>query len=314
MNTTVQEGIALAGEVMDALKNTPHNCDVVICTPFTHLMPVAGIIDQNILGLGAENCADHTSGAYTGEVSAQMVASTGANYVILGHSERRQYYGETNETLQSKTRLALDNNLTPIFCVGEVLEERENGTFNEVVKGQVEALFRQIHSSFGGTDILVNNAGVASQKLLMDLSEAEWDRLMDVDLKGVFLCCRAALPYMVSKKHGVIINISSMWGQTGGSCEAAYSAAKAGVIGLTKALAKEMGPSHIRVNCIAPGVIATDMNAALTPADLDALREETPLQALGRPEDVARAALFLASSDAAFITGQVLGVNGGIVM
>ncbi|MCI8360525.1 MAG: SDR family oxidoreductase [Clostridiales bacterium] len=180
--------------------------------------------------------------------------------------------------------------------------------------GQVEALFRQIHSSFGGTDILVNNAGVASQKLLMDLSEAEWDRLMDVDLKGVFLCCRAALPYMVSKKHGVIINISSMWGQTGGSCEAAYSAAKAGVIGLTKALAKEMGPSHIRVNCIAPGVIATDMNAALTPADLDALREETPLQALGRPEDVARAALFLASSDAAFITGQVLGVNGGIVM
>lgn len=141
MNTTVQEGMSLAGEVMDALKNTPHNCDVVICTPFTHLMPVAGIIDQNILGLGAENCADHTSGAYTGEVSAQMVASTGANYVILGHSERRQYYGENNETLKAKTRLALDNNLTPIFCVGEVLEERENGTFNEVVKSQVEALF-----------------------------------------------------------------------------------------------------------------------------------------------------------------------------
>ena len=180
--------------------------------------------------------------------------------------------------------------------------------------GQVEALFRQIQSVFGGTDVLVNNAGVASQKLLMDLSDAEWDRLMNVNLKGVFLCCRAALPYMVSKKQGVIINISSMWGQVGGSCEAAYSAAKAGVIGLTKALAKEMGPSHIRVNCIAPGVITTDMNAALTPADLEALREDTPLQSLGRSEDVARAALFLASPDAAFITGQVLGVNGGIVM
>lgn len=141
MNTTVPEGVALATEVMDALKNTAHNCDVVICTPFTHLVPVAGVIDQNILGLGAENCADHLSGAYTGEVSAPMVASTGANYVILGHSERRQYYGETNETLKTKTRLALDNNLTPIFCVGEVLEERENGTYNDVVKGQVEALF-----------------------------------------------------------------------------------------------------------------------------------------------------------------------------
>jgi triosephosphate isomerase len=104
-------------------------------------VPVNGVIDQNIVGLGAENCADKVKGAFTGEVSAQMVASTGANYVILGHSERRQYYGETNETLIEKTRLALENNLTPIFCVGEVLEERENGTYNDVVKSQVEALF-----------------------------------------------------------------------------------------------------------------------------------------------------------------------------
>jgi len=141
MNTTVQEGVALASEVMDALKKNAHNCDVVICTPFTHLVPVAGVIDQNILGFGAENCADHEKGAYTGEVSAPMVASTGAKYVILGHSERRQYYGETNDTLKAKTRLALDNALTPIFCVGEVLEERENGTYNDVVKAQVEALF-----------------------------------------------------------------------------------------------------------------------------------------------------------------------------
>ena len=141
MNTTVQEGISLAQEVNGLLKNMKANCDVVICVPFTHLVPVNGVIDQNIVGLGDENCADKVKGAFTGEVSAQMVASTGANYVILGHSERRQYYGETNETLIEKTRLALENNLTPIFCVGEVLEERENGTYNDVVKSQVEALF-----------------------------------------------------------------------------------------------------------------------------------------------------------------------------
>ena len=141
MNTTVQEGISLAQEVNGLLKNMKANCDVVICVPFTHLVPVNGVINQNIVGLGAENCADKVKGAFTGEVSAQMVASTGANYVILGHSERRQYYGETNETLIEKTRLALENNLTPIFCVGEVLEERENGTYNDVVKSQVEALF-----------------------------------------------------------------------------------------------------------------------------------------------------------------------------
>lgn len=141
MNTTLQEGISLAQEINGLLKNKDKNCDVVICVPFTHLVSVNGVIDTTIIGLGAENCADKEKGAFTGEVSAQMVASTGANYVILGHSERRQYYGETNETLLYKTRLALDNNLIPIFCVGEVLEERENGSYNDVVKGQVEALF-----------------------------------------------------------------------------------------------------------------------------------------------------------------------------
>lgn len=141
MNTTVQEGISLAQEINGLLKNSNKNCDVVICVPFTHLVSVNNVIDSKLIGLGAENCADKDKGAYTGEVSAQMVASTGANYVILGHSERRQYYCENNDTLLSKTRLALDNNLIPIFCVGEVLEERENGTYNDIVKGQVEALF-----------------------------------------------------------------------------------------------------------------------------------------------------------------------------
>lgn len=142
MNTTLQEGVALAKEVNEALKDATPKCDVVIAVPFTHLASINAVIDQNKLGLGAENCADHKSGAYTGEVSAPMVASTGATYVILGHSERRQYYGETSEILKEKVALALENNLTPIFCIGEVLEERENGTYHDVVKKQIEeALF-----------------------------------------------------------------------------------------------------------------------------------------------------------------------------
>ena len=141
MNTTLQEGVGLAKDVNEALKHAEVECDVVICVPFTHLAPVNEVIDSK-LGLGAENCADHKSGAYTGEVSASMVASTGAPYVILGHSERRQYYGETAETLKEKVALALDNNLTPIFCIGEVLEQRENGSYLDVVKSQIEdALF-----------------------------------------------------------------------------------------------------------------------------------------------------------------------------
>lgn len=150
MNTTLQEGIQLASEVNDALKSVDAKCEVIICVPFTHLASIHGVIDQNKLGLGAENCADHLKGAYTGEVSAPMVASTGATYVILGHSERRQYYGETSETLKEKVKLALGENLTPIFCIGEVLEERENGTYLEVVKKQIEeALFDLSAEDFG---------------------------------------------------------------------------------------------------------------------------------------------------------------------
>lgn len=150
MNTTLNEGVGLAKDVNDALKNVTPKCDVIIAVPFTHLAPVSQVIDQTKLGLGAENCADHKSGAYTGEVSAPMVASTGATYVILGHSERRQYYGETSEILKEKVGLALENNLTPIFCIGEVLEERENGTYHEVVKKQIdEALFGLSSEDFG---------------------------------------------------------------------------------------------------------------------------------------------------------------------
>lgn len=138
MNKNLQEGVALAKELNEALIADKPNCDVVICTPFIHLASVANIIDSNLIGLGAENCADKVSGAYTGEVSAEMVKSTGANYVILGHSERRAYYHETPEILKEKVNLALENNLEVIFCIGEVLEEREANKQNEVVKAQLE--------------------------------------------------------------------------------------------------------------------------------------------------------------------------------
>lgn len=150
MNTTLPEGIKLAEEVNAALANVTPKCDVVICVPFTHLASINNVIDSSKLGLGAENCADHRSGAYTGEVSASMIASTGANYVILGHSERRQYYNETSETLREKVRLSLDNNLTPIFCIGEVLEQREDGSYFDVVKAQLEeGLFNLDAEEFG---------------------------------------------------------------------------------------------------------------------------------------------------------------------
>ena len=141
MNTTVPEGVALAKEINSALTGRPVNCGVVICVPSTHLCPVADVIDQKLVALGAENCSEHEKGAYTGEISAAMVASTTAQYVIIGHSERRQYFGENNEQLLAKVKMAFANGLKPIFCVGEVLEERENGTFNEVVRGQIEAIF-----------------------------------------------------------------------------------------------------------------------------------------------------------------------------
>ena len=149
MNTTVPEGVKLAQEVNAALEGITAKCDVVIGVPFTHLTAVKAVIGDK-LGLSAENCADKVKGAYTGEVSAAMVASTGATYVILGHSERRQYYGETAETLKDKVALALENGLTPIFCIGEVLEERENGTYFEVIKAQVaDSLFQLSAEDFG---------------------------------------------------------------------------------------------------------------------------------------------------------------------
>ena len=149
MNTTLDEGVELANQINTAVKDIKLNCDVIVCVPFTHLTSVNAVIEPDYVALGAENCSEHDKGAYTGEVSAAMVKSTGAQYVILGHSERRQYFGENNDQLLAKTRQALANDLKPIFCVGEVLEDRENGSYNGVVEGQVEALFELTPEEFG---------------------------------------------------------------------------------------------------------------------------------------------------------------------
>lgn len=178
----------------------------------------------------------------------------------------------------------------------------------------VTEVFTAIARDLGPVDVLVNNAGEAWAGLLSDMTEEEWDRLYTTNVKGCFLCSRQVIPAMVRARNGCIINLSSMWGQVGASCEVAYSASKAAVIGFTKALAKELGPSGVRVNCVAPGVIETDMVSNLTEADLVALAEETPLGRLGSPADVAAAVTFLASPAASFLTGQVIAPNGGFVM
>lgn len=180
--------------------------------------------------------------------------------------------------------------------------------------GAVHNTVDRIFSDLGSCDILINNAGIAEQLLFSDITEEKWDRMFNVNVKSVYSFTHAALPHMIHEKWGRIINVSSMWGQAGASCEVHYSASKAAVIGFTKALAKEVGLSGITVNCIAPGVIDTDMNAALGSETMEYLKEETPMNRLGTPADIARTALFLADEKADFITGQIIGVNGGFII
>ena len=181
-------------------------------------------------------------------------------------------------------------------------------------RASCELAFRAAEQALGRVDVLVSNAGIAQQKLFTDITPEEWQRMLDVNLTGAFNLCQLALPGMIRRKAGRILTVSSMWGQTGGSCEVAYSAAKAGLIGLGRALAKEEGPSGVTVNIIAPGVIDTDMMASFTDEDRAALAEETPVERLGTAEDVARAIVFLCDENVGYITGQVLGVNGGLVI
>ena len=179
----------------------------------------------------------------------------------------------------------------------------------DVADGQA---VRTAFETIGDVDVLICNAGIMHFGLLSMMEEAAWDRIFDVNVKGIYNCVNAAMPAFLRKHRGCILTVSSMWGQVGASCEAAYSATKGAVIGLTKALAKELGPSGIRVNCVAPGVILTDMCAAVAPEVLAEMAEETPAGRNGRPEDVAKAFAYLAEAD--FVTGQVLPINGGYIV
>lgn len=203
-----------------------------------------------------------------------------------------------------------------VFALWHNAKENLENTKENVtpVQGDVSsyASMQRVREEIGAVDILINNAAISHFGLLTDLSEEEWDHILDTDLKSVFLTAKVFLPDMVRNHSGKIINVSSIFGAVGGSCEVAYSTAKAGMIGFTKALAKEVGPSGIQVNCIAPGVIETEMNKRLSNADKAALAEETPLGRLGTPEEVARLALYLAEDT--FITGETIHIGGGFML
>ena len=176
----------------------------------------------------------------------------------------------------------------------------------------INTVIADVEKKFGEIFVLVNNAGIAEQALFTDITDEMWHKMLETNLSGAFYCSRAVLKYMINRKCGKIINISSIWGEIGGACEVHYSAAKAGLIGMTKALAKEVGLSGITVNCVSPGVILTDMTSHFDEDAMTELKEETPLNKIGTTEDVAGTVAFLASADADFITGQDLAVNGGM--
>lgn len=229
-------------------------------------------------------------------------ASRGIGYAIADAFAREGYevfatYNKTEDTLPPLSEKLLKEGfvLHPEFC--DVSDEES---------------ILSLSSRIGDVDILINNAGIAQFALLSDITSADWDRMMDVNLKSVFLCSKIFSKGMIRKGFGRIINISSVWGIVGGSCESHYSASKAGLIGFTRALAKELGPSGITVNCISPGVIETEMNSHLSEDDKKALIDETPIGRTGKPEDIAEAALFFAK--ASFVTGENLSVGGGFGM
>ena len=181
-------------------------------------------------------------------------------------------------------------------------------------KKEIQNMIEFANQTFGNIDILINNAGIGCTGLIQDLTLEEWQDVFNVNVNGVFNCTQAILPNMIAKHSGKIINISSIWGIVGASCEVAYSASKAAIIGFTKALAKEVGPSGITVNCIAPGIVMTDMVSQYSVEEFEEIRNQIPLGEIGTTEDIANSVFFLASNEANYITGQVLSPNGGWVM
>lgn len=235
--------------------------------------------------------------------SGGIGAATAERFAREGYCVVLHYY--RNRDAVEKTARKLREAGCDILALQADLRSRE----------QAEHMIDRIRQERGMVDILINNAGIAQQKLFTEITDEDWRNMFAVHVDAAFYCSRAVLPDMIHRKAGCIINVSSMWGQTGGSCEVHYSAAKGALQAMTQALAKEVGPSGIRVNCVAPGVIQTEMNARMLDAEtMEMLKEETPLECIGMPEDVAAAIYYLASEGARFVTGQILAVNGGMVI
>ncbi len=239
------------------------------------------------------------TGGSGGIGSAICVAFAQAGYNVAVH------YNKNKEAAQRLAEILRESYGVSAVSVGADVSDRQ----------AVNDMYDEIDRTLGKIDVLVNNSGIAQQKLFTDITCDDWSKMTGVNLDGVFHCTQEAVKrYMIKTHSGVILNISSMWGQVGASCEVHYSAAKAGVIGFTKALAKELGLSEIRVNCICPGVVMTDMMKSFDENTINELKEESVLNRLGTPKDIADAAVFLCSDRAKFITGQILGVNGGFVI
>lgn len=230
-----------------------------------------------------------------GEAIATLFAKSGYNVAVHSHTKSQKAKALADE-------LEKLNSVKTTFVTCDVSDKKE-----------VDEMFDFLERDFGNVDILVNNAGISSVMMMCDTSEDEWDRVLGINLKGMYLCSKRASVNMVHNKWGRIINISSVWGNVGASCEVAYSASKSGSVGFTKALAKELAPSGITVNAVSPGLINTKMNSHLTKQDLQTLCDEIPLCRMGEPYEVAHAVLFFAHENASYITAQNLSVDGGWV-
>lgn len=238
------------------------------------------------------------TGASRGIGTACAIALAKSGYNIILN------YNKSHDKAENLASIIADNYAVDVLCVQADVSD----------KAQVDAMVEKAVEKFSGIDVLVNNAGVSLQKLFTDTTVEDWNNIISTNLSSVYNVTHAVLPYMLRNHEGSIINVSSMWGQVGASCEVAYSASKAGVIGLTKALAKEVALSDIRVNCVAPGVIMTDMMSDFDDETLELIKEDIPLNKFGTAKNVADTVSFLASDKAQYITGQVLSVNGGMVI
>ncbi len=230
-----------------------------------------------------------------GRATAKKYASEGYNIIIN--------YNESKEEALSLLEELISSGTNAIAIKADV-SNRE----------QVEKMFEEAYEKFGRIDVLVNNAGIADMTLFTDITEKQWKRIFDVNVNGMFNCCQCVLPKMISEKQGRIINISSIWGLVGASCETHYSATKGAIISFTKALAKELGPSNILVNAIAPGAVDTDMIAGVSEEIREKIKYETPLEVIAKPEEIANVVYFLSTEGAKLITGQVINPSGGFVI